>query len=72
MCHYRNGDYYEGGWRAGLRHGWGMQQCTDGSNYVSPQTSFKLCSSLGHCCNYNFHLWQHLLMYQYLAVLFRV
>jgi hypothetical protein len=39
VCHYRNGDYYEGGWRAGLRHGWGMQQCTDGSNYVRPQIS---------------------------------
>lgn len=36
VCHYRNGDYYEGGWHAGLRHGMGMQQCTDGSNYVSP------------------------------------
>ena len=30
-----NGDYYEGDWQAGLRHGRGMQQCADGSNYVS-------------------------------------
>lgn len=30
-----NGDYYEGEWQAGLRHGRGMQQCADGSNYVS-------------------------------------
>jgi hypothetical protein len=34
VCHFRNGDYYEGGWEAGLRHGRGMQQCTDGSNFV--------------------------------------
>ena len=32
-----NGDYYEGDWQAGLRHGRGMQQCADGSNYVSFQ-----------------------------------
>lgn len=35
VCHYMNGDYYEGDWQAGLRHGRGMQQCADGSNYVS-------------------------------------
>lgn len=34
-----NGDYYEGEWHAGVRHGRGMQQCADGSNYVS----FRLC-----------------------------
>ena len=38
VCHYMNGDYYEGNWRAGLRHGRGMQQCADGSNYVSFQS----------------------------------
>lgn len=37
-----NGDYYEGDWQAGLRHGRGMQQCADGSNYVS---FLSLCTS---------------------------
>lgn len=34
VCRYYNGDYYEGEWRAGLRHGRGMQLCTDSSTYV--------------------------------------
>lgn len=39
MCHFRNGDFYEGEWARGVRHGSGMQQCTDGSSYVSTSPS---------------------------------
>lgn len=41
ICRYYNGDYYEGQWQAGLRHGRGMQQCTDESNYVGDYNSGK-------------------------------
>ena len=40
VCHYMNGSYFEGEWKAGFRHGRGMQQCADGSNYVSSCTCF--------------------------------
>ena len=41
ICRYHNGDYYEGQWQGGLRHGRGMQQCTDDSNYVGDYSGGK-------------------------------
>ena len=43
-----NGSYFEGEWKAGFRHGRGMQQCADGSNYVSLLTCFPSYPTAGY------------------------
>ena len=56
VCHYMNGDYYEGEWQAGLRHGRGMQQCADGSNYVSSQSHPEHDCQGSMLCAWSWHL----------------
>lgn len=51
-----NGDYYEGEWQAGLRHGRGMQQCADGSNYVSSQSHPEHDCQGSMLCAWSWHL----------------
>ena len=48
VCHYMNGSYFEGEWKAGFRHGRGMQQCADGSNYVSSHIYFPTFPTAGY------------------------
>ena len=51
-----NGDYYEGEWQAGLRHGRGMQQCADGSNYVSSHSHPEHDCQGSMLCAWSWHL----------------